>query len=183
MVILKSGEFYTTNFDVNNHYELGILRIEKFSPDKIWCAVLYDADQQSYPYVKRFAFEPSTKPQSFMGENKDSRFVLLTDEAYPRLQITFGGHDSFRDPQEIDAESFIGVKSFKAKGKRLTTFDTETITELEPIRRPEPETEEAVAEETEEKDTEKENLDPDAGKSQSDIMDELTGQMKLFEDE
>ena len=108
---------------------------------------------------------------------------MLTDEAYPRLQITFGGHDSFRDPQEIDAESFIGVKSFKAKGKRLTTFDTETNTELEPIRRPEPETEEAVAEETEEKDTEKENLDPDAGKSQSDIMDELTGQMKLFEDE
>ena len=101
----------------------------------------------------------------------------------PRLQITFGGHDSFRDPQEIDAESFIGVKSFKAKGKRLTTFDTETITELEPIRRPEPETEEAVAGETEEKDTEKENLDPDAGKSQSDIVDELTGQMKLFEDE
>lgn len=180
LVILKSGEFYTTNFDVNNHYEPGILRIEKFSPDKIWCAVLYDADQQGYPYVKRFAFEPSTKPQSFMGENKDSRFVLLTDEAYPRLQITFGGHDSFRDPQEIDAESFIGVKSFKAKGKRLTTFDTEAITELEPIRRPEPETEEAVAEETEEKDTEKENLDPDAGKSQSDIMDELTGQMKLL---
>ena len=183
LVILKSGEFYTTNFDVNNHYEPSILRIEKFSPDKIWCAVLYDADQQGYPYVKRFAFEPSTKPQSFMGENKDSRFVLLTDEAYPRLQITFGGHDSFRDPQEIDAESFIGVKSFKAKGKRLTTFDTETITELEPIRRPEPETEEAVAGETEEKDTEKENLDPDAGKSQSDIVDELTGQMKLFEDE
>lgn len=110
-----------------------------------------------------------------MGENKDSRFVLLTDETYPRLQITFGGHDSFRDPQEIDAESFIGIKSFKAKGKRLTTFDTATITELEPIRRPEPE--------TEEKDTEKENLDPDAGKSQSDIIDELTGQMKLFEDE
>ena len=82
LVILKSGEFYTTNFDVNNHYEPSILRIEKFSPDKIWCAVLYDADQQGYPYVKRFAFEPSTKPQSFMGENKDSRFVLLTDEAY-----------------------------------------------------------------------------------------------------
>ena len=88
-----------------------------------------------------------------------------------------------RNLSKVDAESFIGIKSFKAKGKRLTTFDTATITELEPIRRPEPETEEAVAEETEEKDTEKENLDPDAGKSQSDIIDELTGQMKLFEDE
>ena len=146
-------------------------------------AALYDADQQNYPYLKRFCFEGFNRKQNYLGENKNNRLILLTDEYYPRLEVIFGGHDSFRDPLEIEAEEFIAVKGFKAKGKRLTTFDTATITELEPIRRPEPETEEAVAEETEEKDTEKENLDPDAGKSQSDIIDELTGQMKLFEDE
>ena len=182
LVVMESGEFYTTNFDVNNHYEPDMLRIEKFSRDKIWCAVLYDAGQQGYPYVKRFAFEPSAKPQSFTGANKGSRLVLLTDEACPRLRITFGGHDSFRNPQEIDAESFIGVKSFKAKGKRLTTFDTQAITELEPIRRPEPENEGAVAEEAEEKDARKELPDTEAGKSQGGIKNEPAGQMELFED-
>ena len=183
LIVTKSGEFYTTSFDVNNHYEPGILRVEKFSPDKVWCAVLYDADQQNYPYVKRFTFEPSNKPQSFIGENKNSRFVLLTDEAFPRLQVTFGGHDAFRSPLEVDAESFIAVKSFKAKGKRLTTFETEAIVELEPLRHPEPEETDNDAEEETTQEEPRENLDPDAGKSQADVVDEITGQMKLFEDE
>lgn len=182
LVVLKNGTFYTTNFDVNNHYEQDILRIEKFMPDKIWCAVLYDADQQDYPYVKRFTFEAGNKPQSFTGENKNSRLILLTDVPYPRLCITFGGHDEFRDPQEIDAETFIGVKSFKAKGKRLTTMETQKIEELEPLRHPEEETADPESG-TAADEPQTENLDPDAGKSQSDIVDEITGQMKLFEDE
>ena len=184
LVVTKDSLFYTTNFDMNNHYDEEIARVEKFVPSKVWCAVLYDADQQNYPYVKRFMFEPSRKPQSFVGENRDSRLVLLTDEAYPRLQVTFGGHDSFRDPLEVDAESFIGVKSFKAKGKRLTTYETAAITELEPIRRPDPGSEgEDAAVQADGVEGAPENLDPDAGKSRADILDEIAGQMKLFEDE
>ena len=175
LVVLQNGEFYTTDFDVNNHYDQNILRIEKYNPAKMWCAVLYDAEQQGLPYIKRFCFEATTKHQNFMGENKDNQLILLTDTAYPRLQISFGGNDAFRDPQEIDAESFIGLKSFKAKGKRLTTFTLEEVQELEPLRFPEPATEEAVEEASE-----VEDLDPDEGKSQQDVLDELTGQMHLF---
>jgi topoisomerase-4 subunit A len=129
LVIMQNGDFYTTNFDVNNHYEPGILRIEKFAPEKVWCAVLIDADQQNFPYIKRFTFEASNKPQSFTGDNKDSQLLLLTDVVFPRLRVTFGGHDSFREAQEIDAESFIGTKSFKAKGKRLTTWELGEVVE------------------------------------------------------
>ena len=141
LVVLDNGQYYTTNFDVNNHYEpTGILRVEKFDEHKVWSSVLFDADQQGYPYVKRFCLErtPQTRPQSFVGENPDSRFVLLTDQVYPRLQITFGGADSFREPMEVDVEQFIAVKGFKAKGKRLTTFAVDRIEELEPTRFPEP---------------------------------------------
>ena len=141
LVVLDNGQYYTTNFDVNNHYEpTGILRVEKFDEHKVWSSVLFDADQQDYPYVKRFCLErtPQTRPQSFVGENPDSRFVLLTDQVYPRLQITFGGADSFREPMEVDVEQFIAVKGFKAKGKRLTTFAVDRIEELEPTRFPEP---------------------------------------------
>ena len=145
LVVLDDGRFYTTNFDVNNHYEpSGILRIEKFSEQKVWSAVLFDASQQGFPYVKRFTLKraPQQRPLSFMGENAASRFVLLTDAAYPRLRITFGGADSFRDPLEVEVADFIGCKSFKAKGKRLTTCAVERIEELEPLRQPEPEPEE-----------------------------------------
>lgn len=134
LIIQENGEFYTTDFDLNNHYDPGIRQIEKFDPDKVWTAVLYDEDQQGYPYIKRFTFEQSAKKQNYLGENKNNRLILLTDEAYPRLQVNFGGKDSFREALVIEAADFIGTKSYKAKGKRLTTFDVESIQELEPTR-------------------------------------------------
>ena len=174
LVVLNNGEFYTTNFDVNNHYEDGIRIMEKFDPNKVWTAVLYDADQQNYPYIKRFCFESSSRKQNYLGDNRNSKLILLTDECYPRLEVVFGGHDSFRDPMIVKADEFIAVKGFKAKGKRLTTYAIDTINELEPTRQPEPQPA------TDEPEEEPENLDPDQDKSEGDILDELTGQMKLF---
>ncbi len=174
LVVLNNGEFYTTNFDLSNHYEDNVSIVEKFDPHKIWSAALYDADQQGYPYLKRFTFEATSRKQNYLGENKSNKLILLTDEFYPRLEVVFDGHDSFREPLVIDVDEFIGVKSFKAKGKRITTFTIDTVNELEPTRFPEQKLEEPVGEE------EPENLDPDHGKSEGDIIDEITGQMKLF---
>ncbi|MBQ9285772.1 MAG: DNA gyrase/topoisomerase IV subunit A [Bacteroidaceae bacterium] len=136
LVILANGEFYTTNFDLNNHYEPNILRIEKYQPEKVWTAALFDADQ-GFPYLKRFALEATARHQNFLGENADSRLLLLSDTVFPRLLVTYAAPDDFRDPLEIDAEQFIGQKSFKAKGKRITTLALATIEELEPTRVPE----------------------------------------------
>jgi len=72
-----------------------------------------------------------------MGENSDNTLILLTDTVYPNLQIVFGGHDSFRESLNIDADEFIAVKSFKAKGKRLSTYEVQDVEELEPVRFPE----------------------------------------------
>lgn len=140
LVILRNGDFYTTNFDLNNHYEPDLLRIEKFDENKVWTLALFDADQQGFPYLKRFTLERTsgTRRLNFMSENPKSEFILLTDAIYPRLLVTYGGSDAFREPLELDAESFIGVKSYKAKGKRITTCAIDKIEELEPLRFPEP---------------------------------------------
>ena len=153
LVVLTNGDFYLTNFDANNHYEDNILRIEKYAADKVWSAVLFDADNQGYPYVKRFLMEATKRKQNYLGENTLSKPVLLTDQAYPRLQVTYGGADEFRGQEEIDVEQFISVKGFKAKGKRLTTWHVESIVELEPLRYPEPEEPEAAEEEATEEET------------------------------
>ena len=179
MVILQNGDFYTTNFDLSNHYESTILNIEKFDSNKVWTAALYDADQQ-YGYLKRFQLEAGNKRQNFVGDNPKSRLLLLTDEAYPRIEVVFGGHDAFREPLVIDAEEFVGVKGFKAKGKRLSTFEIETVNELEPIRFS-PAVQPASAE-AESVDTEETDTNAPAAQSHSDILDEITGQMKLFEE-
>ena len=178
LVILKNGDYYLSNFDLNNHYEENILRIEKYNSNKVWTAILYDADNQGYPYLKRFQMDATKKKQNWLSDNPASMLILLTDTPFPRLLMTYGGADAFRGSEEIDAEQFIAVKGYKAKGKRLTTCALESITELEPTRFPE-EPEEPEGEETEEV----ENLDPDAGKSEQQVRDELTGQLRLFDDE
>ena len=187
LVILDNGDFYLTNFDVNNHFESNILRLEKYQADKVWTAALWDADNQGYPYLKRFLMEAAKRKQNFLGERSAtgdgsaakgplSKLILLSDQVYPRIQINYGGNDEFRGSEEIDAEQFIAVKGFKAKGKRLTTYQTESIIELEPTRFPEPPELPELPEDPEAP----ENLDPDAGKSEQQIIDEMTGQTNLF---
>ena len=135
LVITKNGDFYTTNFDLNNHYDDDILRIEKFDVGKVWSAALYDAEQ-GFAYLKRFTFEVQKNRTSFIGDSKLSRLFALSDQVYPRFRVTLGGGDSFREPFEVDGETFIAVKSYKAKGKRLTTWTVENVEELEPLRMP-----------------------------------------------
>ena len=181
LVVLEEGDFYLSNFDVNNHYEDNIRIIEKYDEHKVWTAVLYDADQQGYPYIKRFMLEGSKRKQNYVGENPNSRLVFLTDEPYPRFRITFGGNDSFRDPMEVDAAEFIAVKGFKAKGKRLTTWTVDKIEQLEPLERADGNEDDDEEEGGMPSDDAKdENLDPDAGKSQQQVIDEITGQLNLF---
>ena len=183
LVVLDNGEFYITNFDVNNHYEPNILRLEKWDDRKVWTAVLHDADNSGLPYLKRFAMDATKRHQNFLGENPDSRLILLTDVAYPRILVTYGGADALRPQEEIDAESFVGQKSFKAKGKRLTNWAVERIEELEPLRHPDPEEQTEEPEDSAEEAQEQEDLDPDKGKSQQQVIDEITGQLSLFSEE
>ncbi len=175
LVILKNGEYYTSSFDAGNHYEDNILRIEKYREGVVWTAVLNDADQ-GYPYIKRFAFEPTTKRQSFIGDNPNSNLILLSDNRYPRIKVVFGEADAFREPLIVDAEEFIGTKSYKAKGKRLTTFTVGSIEEIEPR--------EDAEEEAEQPDVDM-NVETTADEeiNQNDVRDELRGQMRLFMDE
>lgn len=188
LVILDNCDFYITNFDANNHYEDNILRIEKWDEHKVWTAVLFDADNDGYPYIKRFTMDATRRHQNFLGENPNSKLVFLTDVPYPRVRLTYGGVDAVRPAEEIDAEQFIGQKSFKAKGKRLTTWKVEKIEELEPTRFPEPaDTPNEESTDRAEGDAavgrEEENLDPDKGKSQQQVIDEITGQLSLFPEE
>ncbi|WP_319591323.1 DNA gyrase/topoisomerase IV subunit A [uncultured Draconibacterium sp.] len=133
LVIYKNGEFQLYNYDLSNHFQQDILVIEKFDKRKILSAVYYDADQKYY-YVKRFEIdEPEGKLIRFIGENADNKLVSLTWVHYPRLELTFGGKNAERENEIIEVAEFIGVKSWKAKGKRLSNYEVDNIKEIEPI--------------------------------------------------
>lgn len=140
LVIRQNGEFYLSPIDLNNHYEDDLMVIEKYDPAKVWSAALYDASQQNFPYVKRFTLEANARRQNCLGDNKDNKLIWFTSTAFPRIQVMFGGNDQFREPLVIEVDEFIAVKSFKARGKRLTTYEIDEIIELEPTKfPPEPE--------------------------------------------
>ncbi len=180
LVILKNGDFYTSNFDVTQHFSTNILKIEKFKPEKVWTAALYDADQK-YTYLKRFTFEDSERTLNFLGDNPDSTLLLLSDVYYSRIKATFGGEDEFRDPIELDADEFIGIKSHRAKGKRISNYEVAVVEELEPLRFPEiDEEEEILGSKKIEIEYDDEESEIDVKKKNKDDKDEIEGQMKLF---
>lgn len=141
LVVNKCGTYYTTDFDLNNHYEDGYLIFEKFVPEKVWAAVFFDAEQNYY-YLKRFRFEDSAKLNSIIGETEGSRLICLSSERHPRFEIVFGGRYEARPAEVVVADEFIAEKSFKARGKRLTTFEVREIREIEPLMKEEEEAKE-----------------------------------------
>jgi topoisomerase-4 subunit A len=132
LVVTKNGYFRVAGFDLSNHFEDNILIIEKFRPGKVYSVIYWDAEQKFY-YVKRFVIEESEKPQCFINENPESKLLSLTEVEYPRFEIHFGGKHKDRENEIIEVAEFIGVKSYKAKGKRMTSYMVENIQEIEPV--------------------------------------------------
>ncbi len=177
LVITKTGEFYTTGFQATNHYDDNILRIEKFDSAKTWTAILNDADQ-GYPYIKRFKFEPSAKKQRYLTDNEKSTLIALSDALGAMFRVTFAAPDDYREPLVVDADEFIGTKSFKARGKRLTTYALASVEELEPKPI------ETILEEDENLSEESvDDMPAEVEQSDEEIRDEFSGQQRLFDDE
>ena len=132
LVITKNGYFRIAGFDLSNHFEDNILIIEKFRPGKVYSVIYWDAEQKFY-YVKRFIIEESEKPQCFINEDPESKLISITEVEYPRFEIHFGGKHKERENEIIEVAEFIGVKSYKAKGKRMTSYMVENIQEIEPV--------------------------------------------------
>ena len=128
IVFTSKGQYYTTGYDTGHHFPEDTIRVEKYAPDRIYSVAYYDADSRYY-YLKRFAAEASdNRMQSFIDDsNPRSRMTALSADRYPQLEITYGGAHRTRPADLVDVEQFIGVKSHRAKGKRLTTYDVAAL--------------------------------------------------------
>lgn len=127
LAICKNGEYYTTDFDLSNRYQGELMLVEKLDPLKTYSAIYYDGESQHY-YLKRFNFEPSdNNVQLFISDAPESKLNSITSNAGVALQVTFGGKHAKREAELIDVEEFIAIKGFRAKGKRITTFEVESL--------------------------------------------------------
>lgn len=132
LVITRGGWFRTSGTDLSMHFEDDLLLLEKYRESKIFSVVYWDQEQGFY-YVKRFVFEESERLQCLISDSEGSKLISLTEVEYPRLEISFGGKNEGRRQEIIEVAQFIGVKSFRAKGKRLSNYSVTDIRELEPV--------------------------------------------------
>ena len=144
LVITNNGGYYLTNFDLTAHFDQNIWRIEKFDSDKVWSLAMWNADL-GYYYGKRFQFDAQAKLQNMLGENTESKMIVLSDREEAQLRITFT--DETKPEMEVLMSEFIDVKSPKAKGKRFSTWEIAKIEDTTP--EPEPEEENDEEEESE----------------------------------
>ena len=128
--------YYTTNFDITQHFPDDTVHVSKYSPDTVYAVAYFDRSQNYY-YLKRFTAEQGEKMQPFLDEDAD--LVAVTSCPGAVLVLTFQGAQASRPAEEIDVDGFVGVKSHRAKGKRLTTYDVATLAFVEPERPERPE--------------------------------------------
>ena len=141
LAIFKDGTFYTTSFDVSNRYQGDVISIEKFDPNKTYTALYFDGAAKAF-YVKRLSFILSDNtPLSFIAPGAKSYLVDISEDKHPQFQVIFGGKYEHRDPENIDAEEYIAKKGYAAKGKKCHQYDLKEVKFIEPLHKPEDDTE------------------------------------------
>ena len=138
LIISKDGKYRLSSFELSNHFEEDILKIEKHKKGKHYTVVHYDGEHKNY-YLKRFEIDEDDKKTLLISEHPKSKFVEISFDRKPVLQITFSGKDASKDPEIIYAEEFIALKGASARGKRLTTNKVKKVNWLKPIFVEEPE--------------------------------------------
>ena len=140
LAVFGNGSYYTTSFELVNRYQGDVLRIEKFDPGKTFTALYYDGESKSF-YVKRFSFTVSDNtPVSFISDSPKSYLVDISDDAYPRYEISWRLED--KQPETVDAADWIAKKGLGAKGKKCAAKgDVRSVRFVEPLQKPEEEPE------------------------------------------
>lgn len=131
LVIFPNGSYQTMRPDPLVRIDPAPVRIEKYVPNRIYAIAFYDGEKK-FSYLKRCALEVTESPQSLIGEDASSKLLAISSSASARLQLRFAGRYRMKPTEEIDVESFIGVKSSRARGKRLSTLPVESVSFLTP---------------------------------------------------
>ncbi|MDE7123697.1 MAG: DNA gyrase/topoisomerase IV subunit A, partial [Alistipes sp.] len=138
IVWTSRNQYYITGYDLMQHFPDDTVRVDRYVPGRVYSLCYYDREQRYY-YMKRFAAEQTDKLQSFLDEEGQADLVCITDCGGAKLEITYKGAHAQRPADLVEVDDFVGVKSHRAKGKRLTTYEVGSLRFIEPELPPEPE--------------------------------------------
>ncbi|WPU93391.1 DNA gyrase/topoisomerase IV subunit A [Mucilaginibacter sabulilitoris] len=126
--VLSNGIYELTSFDLNNHFDDKMIRIEKYDPKKVYSVIHLDGKSKNY-MVKRFSFENVAlgKQVSIISEEPGSKLILIANEAPQVSVVQLKGKDQTPETIEINLAELIDVKGMKAMGNRLSQFPVRSV--------------------------------------------------------
>jgi topoisomerase-4 subunit A len=131
IVVFTRHHYYVTGYELTHHFPEDTIRVEKWDAGRVYSATYFDEGLKYY-YVKRFpAVANGGSRQDWL--DPDCRLVELCDDALPRLEVSYGGVNAGRPADTVGVADYIGVKSHKAKGKRITSYEVGALRFVEPI--------------------------------------------------
>lgn len=140
LTLMESGYVRLTNFDLSNHFEDDIKEIRKFYHKCIITAIYKESESGNY-YLKRFVPDQTDKKQFFIEEGSGDTLVTYAFDTYPRLEVVYDTSVSNKkiESEILEVSDFVGVKGYKAKGKRISTSAIKNFVWLDPLPEPDPE--------------------------------------------
>jgi topoisomerase-4 subunit A len=175
LVVQQSGKLKVITPELTTHFDEDMVILEKWVPKKPISAIYYDGEKERY-FVKRFLVEVENKEETFITEHPNSQLEIVSTDYRPVAELIFNKIKGVqKDNLNVDIETFIAVKGFKALGNQLTTDKLKQVNLLDSLPYEVPE--EIIIEEIEvDEDVEVET----EGFDDSDIQLDEDGQITLF---
>ena len=122
LTLYASGHYRITNYDLSNHFDDDLIKIEKFNPEKPVSVFYIEKESQSI-YLKRFLVEPSNKKINIFEEQEGAILKEVSTDWLPRMEF---------EGKEYEVSELCDIFKCKAKGKRVSKNKDSEIKWLEP---------------------------------------------------
>ncbi len=174
LCVFNDGSYELSSFDLTNHFDDKMVRIEKFRSEKVFACVHLDGKSKNC-YIKRFVFEDLAigKRAGFISEEPGSKMLILSASDHPIVKVeALKGKSQIFDEQEIDLSEAIDVKGMKAQGNKLSPHDVQHIVLISKESEEAEEAEEEIKNDDSEDDNDDENGDDSESNSEVNIIPE-----------
>lgn len=122
LTLYASGHYRITNYDLSNHFDDDLIKIEKFNPGKPISVFYIEKESQSI-YLKRFLVEPSNKKINIFEEQEGAILKEVSTDWLPRMEF---------EGKEYEISELCDIFKWRAKGKRVSKNKDSEIKWLEP---------------------------------------------------
>jgi len=135
LVLLNTGKYLFTGFDLSTHFDERMIHLERFDEDKPVSVVYYEGEKEEW-YVKRFLPEFSKNATGFIGDHEQSKLWVASTLHHPHVRIRYNRrfkHTRDREDDVLDLRGFISVKGVKAIGNKLSSLPVTEVTLEAPV--------------------------------------------------